>query len=84
MSESLPVVTSNCNSLERMVVEHNVGLVFESENAEDLASKVDALLSDNSKRISYGENGKLAAESIFNWHSTIHPLINYYNKLTVS
>ncbi len=81
MSEELPVITSNCTSLERMVKEHHAGLVFESENPQDLANKINEILNSETVAKKLGENGKKAAEKTFNWDSTIQPLINFYANL---
>lgn len=81
MSEELPVITSNCTSLERMVNEHNAGRVFESGNAQDLAEQIIYLLEHNDEALQLGRNGKFAAESDFNWDATVQPLVNYYKSI---
>lgn len=83
MSEKLPVITSNCTSLERMVNEHKAGRVFESGNAKDLAKQIIYLLSNKEEMLQYGVNGKVAAEKDFNWEATVQPLIDYYKSINV-
>ncbi|MEP1151497.1 MAG: glycosyltransferase family 4 protein [Balneola sp.] len=84
MSEELPVITSNCTSLERMLTEHDAGRVFESGNAEDLAKQIIYLLSHKKEAKKYGSNGKLAAENDFNWDATVQPLLDYYKSISAN
>ncbi|MEO9885905.1 MAG: glycosyltransferase family 4 protein [Balneola sp.] len=84
MSEELPVITSNCTSLERMLTENDAGRVFESGNAEDLAEQILYLLTNKEAAVKYGINGKKAVEKDFNWNSTIKPFIEFYKKLESS
>lgn len=81
MSEELPLVSSDCISLKRMVNEHNAGLIFESGNAVDLADKISKFLDNPELANELASNGKKAVERDFNWNSTIQPLINYYKSL---
>lgn len=84
MSEELPVITSNCNSLERMIKEHNAGRVFESGNAKDLAKQIVFLISQKDEARKYALNGKKAVEKDFNWNSTVQPLIKFYKNLNTN
>ncbi len=81
MSEELPVISSNCTSLERMVTEHKAGKIFESENAQDLAEQINYLLSHPDEAKALAENGRRAVEKEFNWEATVEPLISYYKDL---
>lgn len=82
MSEALPVITSNCVSLERMVQDHDAGKVFESQNPKELAERIRYLLDHPEEAEHLGENGKKAADSVFNWDTTVQPLVSYYNRLS--
>jgi len=82
MSEKLPVITSNCTSLERMVTDYNAGKVFESGNSKDLAKQIIYLLSNKEEAIQLGINGKVAAEKDFNWNATVLPLVDYYRSIS--
>ncbi len=44
MYAQLPVVVSNCISLERVVLENECGYVFEEKNAESLAHKLEEII----------------------------------------
>ncbi len=81
MSEKLVVVSSNCISLERMITEHNSGKIFESENAEDLAEQINFLLENPKIAAELAEKGKKAVENVFNWNSTVQPLVSYYKSI---
>ncbi|MDR9417012.1 MAG: glycosyltransferase family 4 protein [Gracilimonas sp.] len=82
MSEALPVITSNCVSLERMVLDYEAGKVFESQNIKDLAEQIRYLLDHPKEAEKLGKNGKKAADSVFNWDNTVQPLVNYYKSLS--
>ena len=82
MSEELPIISSNCTSLERMVKQHNAGEIFESENPEDLAGKINYLLSNPDEASEFAKNGLKAVEQEFNWDATVQPLIKYYGELS--
>jgi glycosyltransferase involved in cell wall biosynthesis len=81
MSEELPVISSNCTSLERMVTEHDAGKIFESENDRDLANQINYLLSHPDEAKILAENGRRAVEKEFNWEATVEPLLSYYKSL---
>lgn len=81
MSEALPVITSNCISLERMVLNHDAGKVFESQNPKELAEHIDYLLDNPQEAEQLGKNGKKATDSVFNWDITVQPLVDYYKSL---
>jgi glycosyltransferase involved in cell wall biosynthesis len=81
MSEELPLVSSNCISLERMVNEHKAGLIFESGNAKDLAEKIAEYLKNPALASELAKNGKKAVEEEFNWNATVQPLVRYYKSL---
>lgn len=82
MSEKLPIVSSNCDSLSRMVNEYEVGRIFTSENPESLADEVDFLLSNPDKAKKFAKNGVQAAENYFNWNSTVKPLLVFYQSVS--
>ncbi|MEQ9090354.1 MAG: glycosyltransferase family 4 protein [Balneola sp.] len=81
MSEELPVISSNCTSLKRMVNVNDAGIIFESKNEEDLSKKINFLLSNPEEAHRLAKNGKKAVEKEFNWDSTVQPMIEFYTRL---
>lgn len=66
MTYELPIICSVCDSTERDLVKDGInGLFFEDGNADDLADKIDKLLSDNELRNQMGkESGRIIREEI--------------------
>ncbi|GIV19456.1 MAG: glycosyl transferase [Armatimonadota bacterium] len=61
-----PVLVSDCRPMKRVVEAHQCGLVFRSQDAEDLAEKV-LMLRDPDLRAQMGMNGRKAVEERYNW-----------------
>lgn len=78
MSEKLPIISTNCTSLERMVKAHKAGRIYESGNPEALAKEVMFLLENPDEASRLAENGQEAVEQEFNWDTTVQPLLKYY------
>jgi glycosyltransferase involved in cell wall biosynthesis len=66
MSHGLPVITSDMKPAARIVRESRSGAVFRSDDAEDLAESVQAL-GDPARRREFGQNGRAAILSRYNW-----------------
>lgn len=71
-----PVIVSNCRPLERIVNETGAGLVFKSNNENDLANKIRDIY-QNSR--DYGKNGYLSVLNKYNWKKETNSLVNIYN-----
>jgi glycosyltransferase involved in cell wall biosynthesis len=78
-----PVISSNCTPIERIVNECKCGLIYESNNSEDLAQKVISLYNDDELRNSMGENGNREVLQKYNWKSTAENLVNLYKKIQI-
>ncbi len=61
-----PVLVSDCRPMKRLVEEVGCGLVFRSQDAEDLAEKV-LMLRDPALRAEMGARGRKAVEERYNW-----------------
>ena len=61
-----PVLVSDCRPMKRLVETHRCGLVFRSQDAEDLVEKV-LQLRDSALRAELGENGRKAVEERYHW-----------------
>ncbi|NSW78207.1 MAG: glycosyltransferase family 4 protein [Chthonomonadetes bacterium] len=61
-----PVLVSDCRPMKRLVEETGCGLVFRSQDAEDLAEKV-LMLRDPALRAEMGARGRKAVEERYNW-----------------
>ncbi len=61
-----PVLVSDCRPMKRLVEQTGCGLVFRSQDAEDLAEKV-LMLRDPALRAEMGARGRRAVEERYNW-----------------
>ncbi len=61
-----PVLVSDCRPMKRVVETHRCGLVFRSQDAEDLVEKV-LMLRNPKLRAQMGVNGRKAVEERYNW-----------------
>ncbi|GIV18166.1 MAG: hypothetical protein KatS3mg022_3601 [Armatimonadota bacterium] len=61
-----PVLVSDCRPMKRVVETYQCGLVFRSQDAEDLAEKV-MMLRDPDLRAQMGANGRRAVEERYHW-----------------
>lgn len=66
MSMGKPVIVSDAKPTKRVVQEERCGMVFEDQNAEDLA-RVILKLENESVREEMGRNGKEAVATKYNW-----------------
>ena len=78
MFSKLPVIVSNCSSLERIVLENECGYVFQEKNAEDLASKLEEMIKSLDLSKIKGCNGNLAVVREFNTFHEGEKLKNAY------
>lgn len=63
---SKPLIVSNCTPQAQIVIEGECGLVFESDNAQDLAQKIMQLHQNSDLQYTYGINGKKLVLSKYN------------------
>lgn len=76
-----PLIVSNCKPQEQIVSEGNCGLVFESDNENDLANKIMKLYSNKPLQQMLGKNGNKLATEKYNTTFYGQKLANSYNLL---
>ncbi|MEE4196527.1 MAG: glycosyltransferase family 4 protein [Bacteroidales bacterium] len=74
-----PLIVSDCKPQAKIVAEAQCGLVFKSEDAEDLAQKINMLYQNQELSIEMGENGKKAVEMKYNTQNYGKNLVNLYD-----
>lgn len=82
MYRSMPVIVSNCEPLERIVVNSNCGLVYESGNSLSLSKCINTLYNNSSLCSEFGENGRSACVKKFNWDNCEKVLLDLYSSLS--
>ncbi len=75
---SKPVISSNCKSLEKLILEENCGLIFNDRNSHDLAGKILKLYNYGELRTTLGENGHNSVMLKYNWEATSSGLLRLY------
>lgn len=73
-----PVISSNCKSLEKLILEENCGLIFNDRNSHHLAEQILKLYNDPELRKKLGENGLKSVMAKYNWEATSGGLLELY------
>ena len=77
-----PVLVSSSAPLKRVVTSVQSGVVFQADNAEDMARKIKQLYLDKASRETMGKNGMNATlHGNLNWDHEQQSLIGLYNKV---
>lgn len=79
----LPVIVSDVGGLPEVVVDHETGLIVESESTEQTALAMKKLADDISLRLYLGLNGRNRVETEYNWEHSLDTMISIY-KTTLS
>jgi glycosyltransferase involved in cell wall biosynthesis len=82
MAGGLPVLSSDCVPLARVVEETRCGLVFRSEDAASCGDALVRLCGDAALRRELGEQGRAAVLRKYNWDETAKSLTGIYERLT--
>ena len=80
MSCGKPVVASKVGGIPYIVEDGKTGLLFESENVEDLAEKIITLLKDEELRDNMGKVGRERAKE-FTWEKVAESTVEVYNRI---
>jgi len=75
-----PVITSNVGGIPFVVEDGKTGLLFESENVEDLAEKIVILLKDEKLRRKMGDAG-LERVKEFTWNKITEQTVEVYREI---
>lgn len=73
-----PVISSNCKSLEKLILEENCGLIFNDRDSHHLAELILKLYSNSQLRTELGDNGRNSVLSKYNWEATSSALSKVY------
>jgi glycosyltransferase involved in cell wall biosynthesis len=73
-----PVISSNCISLEKLILAENCGLIFNDRQSKDLADKILLLYQKPELIQQLGANGHEAVMKKYNWAATSLGLLKVY------
>jgi glycosyltransferase involved in cell wall biosynthesis len=81
MYAKVPLIVSNCNSVERIVLETQSGVSYVYNDINELADKILNLYKHPEVRLTMAENGNKAVHTKYNWNNTVTTLIEAYKNL---
>lgn len=76
------VISSDIGAARYILDYGNAGLIFESENTEQLAAGLDKLMSDEAMRNRVAEAARLRCEQLFNWEKIIGELDRHISSIS--
>ena len=76
------MITSIVQALDEIVEDVNTGLIFEKDNAEDLADKLELVILDKELRKQLGNNANKWVIENHSWEVISQRVIKVYQKLT--
>ncbi|MCF7911175.1 MAG: glycosyltransferase family 4 protein [Candidatus Cloacimonetes bacterium] len=82
MYYEVPVISTNCRSLERILNETGAGLTYMSDDHQDLARQVRKLYRDKDLRQGMKIKGKQAIMEKYNWEKCSRGLVDMYRELS--
>jgi len=80
MSIGIPVITNDIGFTGDFVNKYNIGITVKANDVKELTAKIILLKDTNSKYVK-GMNGRMLAESYFNWKSQKEKLFMVFNKV---
>lgn len=82
MAMERAVLVSDVGALQEMVIDGETGLYFNSEDARDLADKLEALITDREKRHYLASNGRKWVSEKRDWRVVSRQYERIYDQLT--
>jgi glycosyltransferase involved in cell wall biosynthesis len=76
-----PIISSNCNPIERILNDTKAGVIYKSEDSKDLAEKTISIFSNKDMLSQFGENGLKAVMEKYNWKETSKKLVSLYHQV---
>ena len=76
-----PVISSDCNSIEKLILAEKCGMIYRDNLPEELANRITFLYEHPEARTEMGNNGYEAVITKYNWESTVAPLLSIYSNL---
>jgi len=78
MYAGIPTLASDCDPLQRIILETSTGAIFKNEDSKNFASKLFQLLQDSYFRERMPENGKMWVGKKYNWSADAAVLVSIY------
>jgi glycosyltransferase involved in cell wall biosynthesis len=81
MAIGLPVITSNFPLYQNVVERYNCGYCVAPYSSQELADRIEELISNSELTNQMGANGQLAVKDKFSWSSEEEKLIDLYKEV---
>lgn len=83
MASKKPIIASNIDGVPDLIIDKYNGLLFEKENIDDLAEKIDMILSDKDLASTLAENGLKHVQSEFSEDRYVNNYFKMVNDLLI-
>ncbi len=83
MMAGLAIVGSDLPELRRIILGHNLGVVFKPGDSKDLARAINELITDDARLEVMKRNARQAAREIYNWETEEKKLLEAYDTTAV-
>jgi len=74
-----PIISSNCNSIERIINEAGTGIIYNSYSYESFAMAVQTMV-EKGDIYKQGIAGQKLVRDKYNWETSVEELLNMYNQ----
>ncbi|MFN8242157.1 MAG: glycosyltransferase family 4 protein [Bacteroidales bacterium] len=81
MAAGIPVLSSDCISVKRVIEETGCGLTYRADSPDDFAKIVESLVANKKLLEEYSSNGRKAVSTRFNWEEGEKELLALYSSL---
>lgn len=78
-----PVISSDCNSIEKLILAEKCGVIYPSNSPEELSKKLNYFFEHPESGVEMGGNGYKAVINRYNWESSVAPLLSIYSGFTI-
>ena len=76
-----PIISTNCNSIQRIIEKENCGLIYESGRHKELIKNILYIYNNPEKAEQMGINGAQAVKKKYDWEITVQGLVNMYKNI---
>lgn len=76
-----PIISSDCTSLKRIIIETNTGFIYKNDSPEDLTKLIETLQNNTSLLDEIDNNGRKAVMEKYNWNVDKERLIEAYRQI---
>ncbi|GAA0124707.1 glycosyltransferase [Clostridium sp. CTA-19] len=76
-----PVIASNCGGLKEVIKDNETGLLFEPQNENELADKIEYLYKNRCVAKEMGKEGRRVVLDVYDWEENVKTMSDLYERL---